>query len=586
MNDLLLAETDVSRLKSDSNFPELSFNQFRYERPNIAKATVEFDTLIAEFDAAVSVDEQNDVIARINKLRDKIETQISIAEVRHSIDTEDKFYKEEQEFVDEATPQFGELINRYYKHVLNSPFRAELEERWGKQMFDLAETAMKTMSPEIIPLLKQENKLISQYNDLLAAAEIPFEGKMENLQGLMAYESNTDREIRKKAVNAKFGFFATNTEEIDDIFDQLVKLRAKIASELGFNNFVELAYARMARTDYNAADVERFRGSVLKYIVPAVSDLYARQQKRLGVEQLYYHDEQLIFSDGNATPHGDAEFILNNGSKMYRELSGETDYFFQYMMKNELLDVENKKSKAGGGYCTNFAEYGAPFIFSNFNGTSADIDVLTHEAGHAFQTFESRDFDIPEYKWPTYEACEIHSMSMEFLTWPWMKLFFAEQTDKYKFAHASHALTFIPYGVAVDEFQHWVYENPEVTPAERDAKWRAIEKKYMPERTYDGNDYLENGGFWKKQRHIFNSPFYYIDYTLAQICAFQFWQRSLADAEDAWTDYLKLCKAGGSMSFLKLVGYANLRSPFDEDCMQDVIVKVIEWLNGVDDNNL
>ncbi len=283
---------------------------------------------------------------------------------------------------------------------------------------------------------------------------------------------------------------------------------------------------------------------------------------------------------------GSPEWIIANGQKMYQELSKETGEFFRFMTENNLMDLVAKKGKAGGGYCTFIEDYKAPFIFSNFNGTSGDIDVLTHEAGHAFQVFSSRNFDIPEYLWPTYEACEIHSMSMEFFTWPWMELFFKEDTEKYLFSHLCGALLFLPYGVSVDEFQHWVYEHPEAAPAERKQKWREIEKKYMPHKDYDGFSYLEKGGFWQRQAHIYNDPFYYIDYTLAQICAFQFWKRSRENYDVAWQQYVDLCKLGGSKSFTELVKSAGLISPFEDGCVQSVIGDVESWLDSVDDKKL
>jgi M3 family oligoendopeptidase len=270
---------------------------------------------------------------------------------------------------------------------------------------------------------------------------------------------------------------------------------------------------------------------------------------------------------------------------MYAELSKETDDFYQYMWKNELMDNAAKDGKMTGGYCTFIGNHQSPFIFSNFNGTSHDVTVLTHEAGHAFQCYAtSRNIDLYEYLWPTYEACEIHSMSMEFFTWPWMQLFFKEDTEKFKFEHLSGALQFLPYGVAVDEFQHLVYENPNMTAAERNEAWRMVEKKYLPHRTYEGNDFLEKGGYWHRQSHIFSSPFYYIDYVLAQICAFQFWKKSLEDKENAWKDYVKLCKAGGSMSFLKLVELAGLRSPFEDGTVEWAIQPIKEYFEKTDDS--
>ena len=410
-----------------------------------------------------------------------------------------------------------------------------------------------------------------------------FEGKERNLSELEPFMQSQDRSMRKKTYEAYSNFFKENEAKFDEIYDKLVKVRHKIAKKLGYKNFVEVGYMRMQRSDYNAEMVATYREQVLKYIVPVAEKLKKRQAERLGLKELKYYDEPIKFLTGNAVPKGDYKHILNNAKTMYKELSEETNEFFNFMLDHELMDLLSKKGKAGGGYCTYISKYKSPFIFSNFNGTSGDIDVLTHEAGHAFQTYLSRSLEIPEYAFPTSEAAEIHSMSMEFLTWPWMNLFFEEQEQKYKFAHLSEAITFIPYGVTVDEFQHYVYENPEATPEERKLAWRKIEKKYLPGKDYEDNDFYNRGGFWFKQGHIFQVPFYYIDYTLAQVCAFQFWIKSHENRENAWKDYLALCKEGGSKPFLELLKVANLKNPFEEGCMKKVVEPLEEWL---DNNNI
>ncbi|WP_139070824.1 M3 family oligoendopeptidase, partial [Paenibacillus sp. KS1] len=341
--------------------------------------------------------------------------------------------------------------------------------------FQLAEKMLKTFSPEIIEDLQLENKLSTEHSQLIASAKIPFEGEERTLAQLTPFELSTDRDMRKRASEARFGFMAENEAKFDRIYDDLVKVRTKIAKKLGYENFVQLGYDRMCRTDYDANMVANFRAQVLEHIVPAAIKLIERQRKRIGVDQMYYYDESFKFKTGNAAPKGDPEWIVENGAKMYQEMSPEMNEFFTLMCENELMDLVSKKGKQSGGYCTFLSEFGVPFIFSNFNGTSDDIDVLTHEAGHAFQVYESRHFEVPEYNWPTYEAGEIHSMSMEFFTWPWMELFFQEDTEKYKFAHLAGGLQFIPHGVSGDEFQHFVYSNPEATPAERKAAWRDIE---------------------------------------------------------------------------------------------------------------
>ena len=564
----------------------LTFEEFKYNRPDMDSLKQEFNELLDQFRSAKSFEEQNSIIEQLNAIGSNYSTQSSLMYIRSSIDTNDEFYQKERDYFDEIGPEFQELGTAFYKELVKTPYRKELEEKWGSQLFALADNAIKSFSPEVLPLLQQENKLTSEYAKLVASAQIEFDGKTLTLAQLGPYAESTDRDVRKSAMEAGYSFYAENGDAFDRIYDDLVKVRHEIATKLGFKNFVELGYARMNRIGYDADMVKNFRDQVRDYIVPLATKLYERQAERIGVDELKFYDQSLNFLSGNATPKGSPEWIIENGKKMYAELSPETDEFFKYMTEKHLLDLEAKKGKETGGYCTFIDDYDSPFIFSNFNGTSGDIDVLTHEAGHAFQVYSSRNIGIPEYVWPTHEGAEIHSMSMEFFTWPWMELFFEDDTEKYKFAHLSSGLLFLPYGVAVDEFQHAVYENPEMTPAERKAEWKRIEKTYLPMRDYDGNPYLEAGSIWQRQSHIYEAPFYYIDYTLAQICAFQFWKRSFEDRDTAWKDYLHLCKLGGSKPFTELVKEANFLSPFEDGCVESVVGTIETWLNSVDDKAL
>ena len=562
----------------------MKFEEFIYERPVISDIQERFNKCLEQFESADSAQIQNDLIAQINTIRQEYATMYNICHIRHTIDTKDKFYEEENNFFDQNNPSISALTTRYYKLLLESSFREALEAKWGRQLFIIAELSIKTFQPTILEDLKEENKLTSDYVKVKAAAEIEFRGKKYTIPALNPFETSQDRPTRKEAAEAKWSFYQEHSEKIEEIFDKQVKLRHQIAQKLGYKNFIELGYARMLRSDYNAKMVTNFRNQVKEFIVPIASSLYERQKKRIGIDELKYYDEDFRFASGNPKPKGSPEWIVENAAKMYHDLSKETGEFFDFMQFKNLMDLVNKDGKATGGYCTYIPNYKAPYIFSNFNGTSGDIDVLTHEAGHAFQVYSSRHLSIKEYSWPTYEACEIHSMSMEFFTWPWMNLFFKEDTEKYKFAHLSGAILFLPYGVAVDEFQHFVYENPEASPAERNAAWKRIEQTYLPHRDYDGNAFLERGGFWQRQSHIFTTPFYYIDYTLAQICAFQFWVKDQTDHASAWKDYLNLCKLGGSQSFLELVKIAKLKSPFEESTVHDIVGVIKSWLDNIDDS--
>ncbi len=562
----------------------MKFSDFEYSRPEIEKLSKKFDELLLQFEHAGSAEEQSRLMDAIGELRSEFDSMYNICSIRHTVNTTDKFYEKENEYFDLNTPLYQEMVTKYYKALLKSPFIDDLKSHKGDLLFTVADLSTKTFEPQILQDLQEENKLRSEYTKLKAKAKIEFRGKEYNLSSIIKFHNSEDREIRKESQEAKWKFFADNAEAFEAIYDKLVKLRTRIAQKLGYKNFIELGYARMLRSDYNAEMVANYRRQILEHVVPISNSLRERQRNRLGLDKLYYYDEPFEFKTGNPDPKGSPEWIVNHAKTMYKELSPETDEFFSFMNNMGLMDLESKDGKATGGYCTFIKKYKAPYIFSNFNGTSHDIDVLTHEAGHAFQVYESRNMEVMEYHWPTYEACEIHSMSMEFFTWPWMKLFFEEDEQKYKFGHLAGSILFLPYGVAVDEFQHVVYENPEMTPAQRNQAWLDIQKKYLPYKNYGDNEYLANGGFWQRQSHIFDMPFYYIDYTLAQICAFQFWKRDQENHDEAWNDYVRLCKAGGSQSFLELVKYANLRSPFEDGCVESVVTLIQDYLNKVDDS--
>ena len=563
----------------------MKFQDYKYERPDLDafKAKLEKDLNVIGSD--VSVEEEVKAIENLMVAFDEISSLGTLVSIRNSVDTKDKFYEEEQAFFDENGPIIGQYSHEFNDKLLNSKNRAALEEKYGKLIFLRGELARKTFKPEIIPDLQKENKLSTEYSKLLASAQIEFDGGTYNLSQMAPFAQSKDRDVRHRAQLAVSNFFAANEDQLDRIYDDMVKVRTKIAKDLGYENFVQLGYDRFGRTDYDFKDVKTYRDQIYKEVVPLVNELTARKAKRLGIDEPKSYDLALSFLSGNPTPKGGKDWMVERAVKMYHEMSEPTGKFIDFMVERDLLDLESKPGKQGGGYCTYIPTYDSPFIFANFNGTSHDVDVLTHEAGHAFQVFSSRD-QIPEYRWPTMEAAEIHSMSMEFLAWPWVDQFFLEDTEKYKFNHLAGSISFLPYGVTVDEFQHGVYENPDMTPAERKALWRSIEKKYLPFKDYGDDSFMDKGTFWFKQGHIFGAPFYYIDYTLAQVCAFQFWVKSQKDHGKAVKEYIELCKLGGSKSFVDLVESAKLQNPFKDGTVKAVIDPINKYLDSVDDTKL
>ena len=559
----------------------MKYSEFPYERVEVETQKELMAGWLSRFENAASANEQISVLKEVDESNREYSSYQAIASLNFNRNINDEAAKAEKDYYDKIGPEIQEIHNKLDQAVDSSKFKDEIREMWGNTFLKMIEMDLKTFDPKIMDMLRKETELRNEYTQLIGGAQIEFDGQTYNLAGLGAFLSDADRGIRKRACEARFGWFEKNAEQFDELYDTLVKLRHKIATTLGYENFIELGYLRMNRSDYGPNEVANFRKQIVEHVVPIATKLREQKKDILGLDHLYFYDG-INFKDGDPKPKGTPDELVKGAQKMYHELSNETGEFFDIMVNEDLMDLVNRDGKMAGGFCTAFPKYDRPYIFSNFNGTDHDITVLTHEAGHAFQCYSSRNQPLTSYLWPTMESAEIHSMSMEFFTWPWMETFFKEETERFKYKHIAGSLSFLPYGACVDHFQHWVYENPEATPADRKAKWLEFEAIYLPDRDYDDIEFLISGGVWQGQLHIYQMPFYYIDYTLAQTCAFQFWIKSEENREKAWEDYYRLCQAGGSLPFTGLVELAGLKLPFDDGCLESVVEKVKTWLDEVD----
>ena len=556
----------------------MKFKDMPYERVDFALVEKEMQELMTAFDRASSGEEQFEIHKKYYDLSDRVNTLMTIAMIRFNGNTSDEYYTKEQEYYDEQVPVYSNLVLEYQKKLYDSPYRAYLEKKIGSVAFKNIELARKAMDEKLIPLMQEENSLVMEYDKLIAGAKIQFDGKELNLSLMRPYTISQDRSVREAAWKATSAFFAENGEKLDGIYDKLVKNRTAQARAMGYENYLELGYYRMNRNCYGKEEVEAFRRQVKEYLVPFAEKLHQRRRERIGLEHLMYYDENVYFPNGNPAPIGTPEEILAAGQKMYSELSAETKEFFDFMQENELFDVLGRKNKRAGGYMTYLPLYQSPFIFANFNGTSGDVDVITHECGHAFQGYLSGKDPIREHADITMETAEIHSMSMEFFAEKWIPLFFGDRAKDYVDMHLEDAAAFIPYGCMVDEFQHIVYENPDMTPAERKTAWRKLEKEYKPHLDYGDNKYLNEGGYWQRQHHIYSSPLYYIDYCLAQTCALQYKVKMDADFEEAWKSYLKLCRLSASDFFTNMIKEVGLNSPFEAGCLKNIVEKLEKYV--------
>ena len=546
------------------------FSDVKYERPDLEAVKAGIAKYMEDFKSAKTYEEAKKFFLDYQHSTEHLETMAEIASVRNTIDKTDEFYDAEMNFYNEELPEFGPITKAADELLLNSPFRAEFEKEYGSLFIKNMEMGQKLTSKAIIPNQIEEAKLCQDYAKAVAVCTTDFHGENCNFYGLLKHMQSTDRAIRKEAFEAWAKMYAEVAPELDEIYSKLTKVRLELANKLGFDSYIDYVYLEKQRYDYKPCDIKNFREAVKKYITPLCRELAEKQKERLGVDEFHYYDEALLFPEGNENPVGTMPEMVQKAKQMYREMSKETGEFFDFMTEHDLFDLESKPGKHMGGYCTFFNELRAPFIFSNFNGTSADVDVLTHEAGHAFEAYAaSHNLPLLSMAWSTSEINEIHAMSMEYFAYPWMENFF-ENADKYRYLHLTDSLRVIPYMVAVDEFQHRVFEKPDMTAEERYAVWHELEQYYLPWRDYDGNEFLEKGGFWMQKQHIFLYPFYYIEYALAQMCTFMYYQKMQEDRAAAWKDYYNLCCAGGSKGYFELLEIGGLKNPFHEENIKSI----------------
>lgn len=542
----------------------------------------ELNEIISGVKNAASCEEVLAVRERYLAIAKDISTQSSLAYIRYSCNTADEYYLHEKDFFDEVSPRLMILENEYGKALLESPFRAELEKALGGLYFRYLEVRASAADPKIVEDMVEENRIVSEYSKLMAGLEFEFRGEKMSRAALAGYFKDDCRDTRREAYEVMGKVLAEHSSELDDIYDRLVKVRTRMARKLGYDNYVQLGYNRMNRVSYGKSEIEAFRKNVKEYLVPVVSALRTANAKELGIDDYKLYDDGVIIKGGNPKPIGGKAEIFAAAKQMYHEMGEKTGAFIDMMLENDAFDVDARKNKWGGGYCSDLPLYDQPFILANFNGTTDDVDVMTHEAGHALNAYLiSHNRLAYEISCGGMETAETHSMSMEFFAWKYMDKFFGDEADKYKYMHALDAFSFIPYGTIVDYFQHIVYENPDMTPAQRNETWKRLEKEFRPYISTEGMTFLEEGRRWQYQMHIYESPFYYIDYCLAQTAAFGFLLASLEDYDGAFARYLHLSEQGGECEYEKLLTEAGLASPFKDGALKELAEKVSAMLSDI-----
>ena len=560
----------------------MKFNEMTYTRPDIDALLTRCRGLAAKAAAAPDGDalvrlyyEQSEAFAEYN-------TAANLANIHYTCDTRDAYWKAEQDFFDANGPAVTNASVEISRAFLANPHVDALTEKFGTTCVAGMKNAVLSMDDRTVELQQQFNALVSRYQQIYGGALVELDGKQLTIPQLGPYKEDLDPAVRRAAYEAEAGYFDAHRTELDELYGQIVQNLNAQARVMGYHDYSELSYVRMNRIGYGPEEIRKFRDQVANDVVPQLQKVMALRAKRTGIAHPAFTDLPILFRDGNPKPIPGYKARMDAARTMYHELSPETAEFIDFMQDNELFDVESRPGKMSGGYMTSLPSYKAPFIFANWNNTSGDVDVLTHECGHAFEGFVAeRDPAIPaDLECPGMESAEIHSMAMEFLTAPWHHLLFGKDTDKYALLHAEDSFVFLAYGCEVDEFQHIMYQNPDLTPDERNAEWLKLEKKYRPWIDFDNLPFYGRGAGWQRQLHIYECPFYYIDYCLSTMAALQFFLLSLTDHKDAWERYLRLVRRAGTASYTELLETAGLKVPFEEGSIKGIAQQMTDWLEN------
>ena len=560
----------------------MKFSEMTYTRPDIDALLARCKELASRAAAAPDGDalvklyyEQSEAFAEYN-------TASQLANIHYTCDTRDAYWKAEQDFFDANGPAVTNASVEISRAFLANPHVDALTKAFGTTCVAGMKNAVLGMDDRTVELQQQFNALVSKYQQVYGGALVELDGKQLTIPQLGPYKEDLDPAVRRAAYEAEAGYFDAHRAELDELYGQIVQNLNQQAKVLGYKDYSELSYVRMNRIGYGAKEIKAFRDQVANDVVPLLQKVMAMRAKRTGIEHPAFTDLPVMFRDGNPKPIPGYKARMDAARTMYHELSPETAEFIDFMQDNELFDVESRPGKMSGGYMTSLPSYKAPFIFANWNNTSGDVDVLTHECGHAFEGYVAeRDPHVPaDLECPGMESAEIHSMAMEFLTAPWHHLLFGKDTDKYALLHAEDSFVFLAYGCEVDEFQHIMYQNPDLTPDQRNAEWLKLEKKYRPWIDFDSLPFYGRGAGWQRQLHIYECPFYYIDYCLSTMAALQFFLLSLTDHKDAWERYLRLVRRAGLASYTELLETAGLKVPFEDGSIKGIAQQMTDWLEA------
>jgi oligoendopeptidase F len=505
----------------------------------------------------------------------------SIAYIEYTCATDDEEKEKrkdyfEQTLLPELAPRLHALNLKYW----NCPHRAGLDQEFWALHNKSIEAEIKLFREENIPLETEISKLSSEYQKIIGAMTVEWNGEEKTLPQMAQYIADPDRAVRERAWRLVSGRRYSEEAKLEALFDRMLVLRSQIAKNAGFANYRDYIFVDKERWDYTPADCEAFHVAVRDAVLPLFRAMQKQRREKLGLDVLRPWDTE-VDEDGEdpLKPFTNAEELRSGVLKIYQSIDPRLADMFSVLLRHNLLDLDSRKGKAPGGYQSDLKERGLPFIFMNAAGTSDDVITLLHEGGHSFHTLQTRNMEWGVYRHPGHEFAEVASMSMELLGAKYFREFYTPEEETRAWQELLERVIWLFAWVAqVDAFQHWIYTTPGHTASDRRAKWVELSRTYSGDIDYAGLEELEQT-YWHRQLHIFELPFYYIEYAIAQLGALQVWRNSLLDERSAVNKYLAGLALGGSQPLPKLFRAAGANFGFTLREIEPLVGLVSKKLN-------
>jgi len=514
-------------------------------------------------------------------LRDRSELESVLGEdmgwryIRMTGDTANKEYTEHfNYFIAEIQPHIAPYSNALNEKVLKSPYSKELTESGHKILIRGLEKEHRIFREKNIPLITELNQEEHKFGSISGAMTVTIDGKEMTLQQASDKLQSTDRAVREDAYKKIAERRYQDHNALDDLFDHLLKLRDQVALNADYKNYRDYMFDALGRFDYTPKDCFAFHDAVQKEVVPVLHELALERKKALKLEQLRPWDLAVnYFGDKPLKPFENGEELISKSITCFTQINPYLGACLATMREMKHLDLESRKGKAPGGYNYPLDETGVPFIFMNATSSLRDLVTMVHEGGHAVHSFLVRELELSAFKHPTSEVAELASMSMELITMEHWDLFFTNKKDlaRAKREHLEGLIQTLPWVATVDKFQHWIYENPKQTQEERRQAWITISSQFGNGVTdWSGLEKYRDYG-WQKQLHIYEVPFYYIEYAIAQLGAIAVWKNYKQNPKKGLEQYLAALKLGYTRPIKEIYETAGIKFDFSQPYIKELI---------------